>query len=259
MKKLAYLVLAVALFSSCSALSNINWDAEKLTSAAGKAATAASITDDQIVQLCAQSIAQLDAQNTIDNGTYYKRMARLLKNVSVPGLNLNCKVYKKDEINAFASGDGSIRVYSGLMDVMSDNELMAIIGHEIGHVVHKDTKRAMKQAYLNSALVDAIGSAGNIGAVSSALMGNLAESYFNSQFSQKQEFAADEYGFEFSVNNGFSPYSMSDALNKLVSLNQSTPSKLQQMFSSHPDSALRAQKMRAKAESYVYTQENKGQ
>ena len=254
MKKLAYLLLVIILSSSCSALSNINWDSQKLASAAGKAATAASITDAQIEQLCAQSIAQLDAQNTIDNGTYYKRMARLLKGVSVPGLNLNCKVYKKDEINAFASGDGSIRVYSGLMDVMSDNELMAIIGHEIGHVVHKDTKRAMKQAYLNSALMDAVGSAGNVGAISSALMGNVAESFFNSQFSQKQEFAADEYGFQFSVSNGYSPYSMSDALNKLVAMNKTAPSKLQQMFSSHPDSALRAQKMKAKADSYTYSE-----
>ena len=37
------------------------------------------------------------------------------------------------------------------MDLMDDDELMSIIGHEIGHVVHADTKHAMKNAYLASA------------------------------------------------------------------------------------------------------------
>ena len=52
------------------------------------------------------------------------------------------------DVNAFACGDGSIRVFSSLMDLMDDDQLMAIIGHEIGHVVHADVKHAMKNAYL---------------------------------------------------------------------------------------------------------------
>ena len=34
---------------------------------------------------------------------------------------------------------------------MTDDEVLAVIGHEIGHVVHQDTKHAMKNAYLRSA------------------------------------------------------------------------------------------------------------
>ena len=30
--------------------------------------------------------------------------------------------------------DGTIRVYSGLMDLMTDDELLFVIGHEMGHV-----------------------------------------------------------------------------------------------------------------------------
>ena len=50
-------------------------------------------------------------------------------------MKLNYKVYEVVDINAFACGDGSIRVFSALMDLMDDDELMAVIGHEIGHVV----------------------------------------------------------------------------------------------------------------------------
>lgn len=252
MKKLLLLLLPVTILTGCSALSNINWDSEKLSSAAGKAMTAASITDDQIVELCRQSIAQLDAQNTIENGPYLKRLKKIMSGVQVPGLNLNFAVYKVNEVNAFASGDGSVRVYTGIMDLMTDDELVAIIGHEIGHVVHKDSKNAMKKAYLTAAAVDAVGAAGSVGAVTQAMLGNITQSYLNAQFSQKQEFKADEYGFEFSVQNGRNPYSMANALSKLVKEGSAPASKLSQRFASHPDSALRAQKMRAKADAYEY-------
>jgi putative metalloprotease len=104
---------------------------------------------------------------------------------------------------------------------------------------------------MNSALRDAVASAGSLGAVTSGLFGDLGEAYLNSQYSQKQELAADEFGFEFTVGNGYSPYSMSNALAKLVPKNNQQQSKMSQMFSSHPDSALRAQKMKEKADAYV--------
>ena len=107
MKKLIPTLMTVVLFSSCSALSNVNWNTDAINSAVGKAATAASITDAQIIELCRQSVAQLDAENTIETGKYNQRLQKLVSNVSVPGLTLNFKVYKKDEINAFACGDGS--------------------------------------------------------------------------------------------------------------------------------------------------------
>ena len=124
MKKLIPFLMATALLCSCSVLSNVNWNTDALTSAAGKAAVAASITDEQVVELCRQSVAQLDAQNVIETGKYHQRLMNVVKNLNIQGLTLNYKVYKKNEINAFACGDGSVRVYTGLMDIMSDDELL---------------------------------------------------------------------------------------------------------------------------------------
>ncbi|VEB54342.1 Putative metalloprotease yggG [Salmonella enterica subsp. enterica] len=43
---------------------------------------------------------------------------------------MNYKVYETKDVNAFAmANDGCIRVYSGLMDMMTDNEVEAVIGH----------------------------------------------------------------------------------------------------------------------------------
>ena len=180
MKKIVFLLAAMLSLTSCSILGGINWDSAQLGQAAGAAMTAMSITDAQIVSLCAQSIAQED-------GSYAARLKRVLSGVTVKGLVLDPKVYIKNDINAFASGDGSIRVYSGLMDVMDDNELFAIIGHEIGHVVNQDTKRAMKSAYLAAAARGVVNAAGAVGVLSQSVLGDIGQAYFNSQYSQKQE------------------------------------------------------------------------
>ena len=244
---LAGLLMSV---SGCGVLQKVNWDAAELQSAANNAMTALSISDDQIVQLSKEAVKQYDAQNTVDAGVYHNRLKKLLANIKeVEGIPVNFKVYKSNEINAFACGDGSIRVYSGLMDIMDDGELMAVIGHELGHVVHKDTRNAMRKAYLTAAARDVVDAAGSVGALSKSQLGDLAEAYVGSQFSQKQEFAADDYGFQFSTGLGYNKYSMATSLEKLVKISGSSNASLvQKMFSSHPDSETRAARIREKAD-----------
>ena len=252
MKRIFILLAAAWLFAGCGLLTSINWDGERIASATGKAVTAMAISDEQIVELCRQSVAQLDQQNPIDNGAYIARLRRLMSKVNnIGNLPLNFKVYRTDDVNAFASGDGSVRVFSGLMDLMADDELVAVIGHEIGHVVHQDTKNALKKAYMASAASDLVGAAGTVGAVTQGLAGSIGEALVNAQFSQKQELKADEYGFEFAISLGYSPYSMAKSLEKLKNLSEGAQaSKVAQMFSSHPDNAKRAEKMRTKADNY---------
>jgi len=252
MKRISLIIGAVMALSSCSLISNTTWDSAQLSSAMSNAATAASITDAQIVELCKQSTAKLDAQNTIDNGAYNKRLQNLVKTANVDGLDLNFKVYKTDEINAFASADGSVRVYSGLMDVMNDDELIAVIGHEIGHVVKQHVKARMKKAYMNAAARNVVNAAGTLGALSQTALGDIAETLANSQYSQKMEYVADDYGFEFAIANGHTPYSMANSLQKLVTLSGGAKaSQLQNMFSDHPDNQKRADRQKEKADRYT--------
>jgi len=248
-------VVALALSAtSCAVLGGGQWDANYLAGAASNALTAATLTNDQVVELSRQSVEYMDKENKVNTGAYKKRLDKLMSGITqVDGIALNYKVYETKEINAFACGDGSIRVYSGLMDVMNDDQLIAIIGHEIGHVMHKDTKAAMQRSYAALAARGVIAASGGVaGAVAASDIGGLAQSYMSAQFSQKQEFKADDYGFNFAVQHGHSPYSMATALEKLVELNNSSSqaSAVAKMFASHPDSALRAQKMRAKADAY---------
>lgn len=252
---LAILAAIQFITCGCSVLGNTKWDANYLAGAANNAITAATLSNEQVVQLSRQSVEYMDKENKVNTGAYKQRLDKVMAGISeVGGMKINLKVYETKEINAFACGDGSIRVYSGLMDVMNDEQLIAIIGHEIGHVMHKDTKNAMQRAYATAAARGVVAAAGGVvGTLAQTAVGDIAQSYVSAQFSQKQEFAADEYGFQFAVDHGYSPYGMATALEKLVELSNgggASASYVAKMFSSHPDSAVRAQKMRAKADSY---------
>ena len=88
--------------------------------------------------------------------------------------------------------------------------------------------------------------------MSDSQVGEVVTAFTGAQFSQKQEFEADEYGFEFSVKHGFSPYAMANSLTKLVELSKGAKaSVVQKMFSSHPDSEKRAARMKEKADAYA--------
>lgn len=236
--------------SSCSTMNQA-----RLGNATTGALTALTLSDAQVAQMSLEAVKQMDAQHTVatGNNSYAARLNRLTANMrTVNGIQLNYKVYMLDEINAFATGDGSVRVYSGLMDVMDDAELVAIIGHEIGHIANHDVKDAMKTAYMAYAAREAISATSDkVAVISDSLLGDLVLAYTDAQFSQKQEFAADDFGFDVAIQQGYSPYSMGNALSKLVQVsNGAQASSIQKMFSSHPDSATRAQRMKEKADKY---------
>ena len=235
-------------------------DAGKLLNAGKDVAKAVTLNDEEIARLSRESVEWMDANNPVaaDSTTYGARLKRLTEGITdADGLPLNFKVYLVTDVNAFACGDGSIRVFAALMDLMDDDELMAIIGHEIGHVVHADTKHAMKNAYLASAARNAAGAAEGsaLARLSESQLGKVVAAFTDAQFSQKQEYEADEHGFEFCVKHGFDPYGMANSLNKLVELSKGAKaSTVQKMFSSHPDSEKRAARMKEKADAYMAAQ-----
>ncbi|WP_099464951.1 MULTISPECIES: M48 family metallopeptidase [Parabacteroides] len=229
---------------------------KKLVNAASDVAHAVTLSDADVAAMAREYIQWVDTHNEVagPDTEMGQRLERITSNLKkIDGLDLNFKVYNVIDVNAFACGDGSVRVCGGLMDVMDDNEVLAVIGHEIGHIVHTDSKDAMKSAYMTSAAKNAVGSVnGAVAKLTDSQLGDLAEAFASAQYSQKQEGEADDFGFQFSVDNGQDPYSMHNALKKLMELSdgQQKSSKFRQMFSSHPDTQKRVDRMKAKADEY---------
>lgn len=263
MKKLTLIgALAIMMMTSCSTLKIVDQNAA--VNAGAAVVQALTISDSQIAQLCSQYMVESDGQNNVlpANNSYTQRLNRIMaKFHNISDMNLNYKVYQSSTVNAFASGDGSIRVYSGLMDVMSDDELFAVIGHELGHLKNKDVRDAYRTAYLVVAARYGISAfSQTAGAISQGFLGDLAQQLAESAYSRKQEYEADEASFQYCVTNGVDPFAMYKALNVLISLNgnSSTQGIVAQMFATHPDSAKRATRIKEMAEAAGYKMNSTG-
>ena len=244
------------MMASCSMLKIVDQNAALNAGAA--AAQALTLSDADIAQVCSEYMAQMDKESTIApaNSEYTQRLNRIMARFhNIDNLNLNYKVYMSSTVNAFASGDGSVRVYSGLMDVMNDDELFAVIGHELGHLINKDVRDAYRNAYLIVAARYGIAAVNTTaGAISTGFLGDLGQELASAAYSRRQETEADETAFQFCIQNGVDPYAMYHALNVLISLGSDTGQQgsLTQMFSTHPDTKKRAAHIKEMAEAAGY-------
>lgn len=204
------------------------------------------LTDEKIFEGSSQAQKETDQNSTIDNGEYAARVERIMEGVnSVNGFPLDIKVIISEEINAYAWPHNAIRIYSGLMDIMEDNELVAIIGHEIGHIVHGDIKKSYRNEVLFNLAAGYIEDSFNLKKVSSAILEEYVVKFMNTHYDRLQEYDADDYAVDFSVSRGYPPTSMADALHKFVELEGGKQSwKIAKLFASHPDSVAREKRLR---------------
>ncbi len=233
------LLAAVLLAAPLSACKNI--DSLLVSEATIEAIQAITLTNEQVAALSRQAAAQQDQTHTVApaNNAYNKRLNRLVqRHYGEDGLTLNYKVYLSESVNAFAMADGTVRVYSGLMDAMSDHELLFVIGHEVGHVKLGHSHKQAQLAYATSAVrkgVSALG--GTVGELAKSELGVISTKIVNAQFSQKEEKEADDYGVQFMRRHGYPVSAAVSSLNKLGGGGGG-------LLSSHPDSKERAERLK---------------
>ena len=222
MKTISKLIcVMLCVFATTPAFAQFNL--KKAVGGAAKAVQAATLTDEQMTAYVKEYIDWMDTHNKVcePDHPYTQRLNRLTEGLTdVEGIPLNFKVYWVVDVNAFACADGSVRVFAALMDIMSDEELLGVIGHEIGHVAHKDSKKAFRTALLTSALKDGISAnGGTIAALTDSQIGDLG---------------------------GASAMAISFKRLKEIQ-GEGKQSKINQLFSSHPDLDKRIQRMEKRA------------
>ena len=199
------------------------------------------LTDGQVIGMADRACAQTDQTTTIapTDSPQAERLASLTRDLQKEdGLSLNFKVYMVEQLNAWAMPNGCVRVYSGLLDAFTDEEVLGVIGHEIGHVKLGHSKAKMRTALLaRGARESAAGT--TAGVYTAGELGDLAENVVNAQFSQKEERAADDYGFDFMVKHSIDPAAMISMFRKL-------PGKKGGFLASHPDPESRAKRIEAR-------------
>ena len=124
--------------------------------------------------------------------------------------NIEFKVSDEADINAYANLNKEVYVYRGLLEyVTDDQELAAVISHEIGHIVNGHCK---KQGVLGTGInILAYGASKKINLTAAALGQQLAQS----KMSRNDEFEADLTGADLMTKAGYNPLAMISVLNKI--------------------------------------------
>lgn len=212
------------------------------TEAGIEAVKAATLSDQAVQELAAESARYADGKNTIApaENPYARRLHRLTgDHVQEGTVRFNYKVYLAEQVNAFAMADGTVRIYSGLMDMLDDEELRFVVGHEMGHVVKDHVRAKIQLAYAASALRKGLASHSSVvGDLARSQLGGLLEALMNAQFSQLEEKEADDYGISFLRNKGYAPGSAVTALRKLATLGEQ-----HSFLASHPAPGKRAERL----------------
>lgn len=239
LKKHTHVLIAGMLACGAAAPSHAaGIDLEKLIGAGAKAGKAMTLSDSEVVASANDACAYSDREHKVAPAAdkYAARLAKIVAGLdSEDGMKLSFKAYLTPDVNAFAMANGCVRVFSGLMDMATDDEIRGVIGHEIGHVKLGHSKAKQRAALLASAARDGAALSGKVGEYAKGQLGDIAESVINAQFSQKEESVADAYGYRFMVRHRYDPNAMVTLFKKMPSAGGLT--------SSHPASAARTKKI----------------
>ncbi len=136
-----------------------------------------------------------------------------------------------DMANAIAMPGGYVFITRGLLEELeSEAQLAAILGHEVGHIVARDSMAAMSRQIGMTALV----AAAHVGDVPSDV-GRAAmfiTSVLTLQYSREDEVDADLVGLSYMIQAGYDPNGMVETMQILQDLQTVRPIEF---FSTHPN------------------------
>jgi len=166
-------------------------------------------------------------------------------------------VISSDEVNAWCMPGGRIAVYTGLIDRLkpSDDELAAVIGHEIAHALREHTREQMSQQMASNVGLSILGAVTGNAAVSD-LGGQLSQVMFGLPKSRQAETEADAIGVELAARAGYDPRAAVTLWQKMSSLGSGQV----EILSTHPSPATRINDLKVMSEKVVPAYEQaKGQ
>ncbi len=159
-------------------------------------------------------------------------------------------VEKNEQLNAYCMPGGKIMVYSGLIEKLkaTDDELAAVIGHEIAHALREHGRERMSQAYVQNFGLQALavllsnGTSAAVGNASMQAAGMGSQLFFALPNSREQEREADKIGLELAARAGYNPDAAVTLWQKMEAQGGSNPPEF---LSTHPASENRITELRA--------------
>lgn len=223
-----YCLLSTILLSGCSTEYNI---------ATGKQESFYYSTDKEVQMGQSISRSLEEELKLADDPLLQKRVEDIGKKVVAVSdrkdIDYHFKVLDDEEVNALSLPGGFVYVNKGLVDkVSSDDELAAVLAHEVGHIVARHSIKKLQGVISYSflrLLTVPLNDAGKVGtaadmAVTELLLG----------FSREDELLADQLAARYVKLAGYSPKAMINFLEKLEDINRRKPLRPKNYLKTHP-------------------------
>lgn len=156
------------------------------------------------------------------------------------------------ELNAWCLPGGKMAIYTGLIERLrvTDDELAAVIGHEIAHALREHGREKASQsaglrmaAAIGGALIGSI--VGFDGGVGQSVIGTVGDLAFMRPNSRGMEDEADLVGVELAARAGYDPYAAVTLWEKMGRVSSGQPPE---WLSTHPSHESRISDLRTYAE-----------
>lgn len=168
--------------------------------------------DNQVNQMGLEAFSSMKSKNPISNNSRYNQFAQCIayRLTQEVGGQWEVVVFEDDTLNAFALPGNKIGVHSGLINLVDNqDQLAAVIGHEIGHVLSRHSNERLSQETAVStglSMAQAVTQPQTaLGQTALGLLGVGAQYGVILPYSRVHETEADTIGLELMSKAGFDP------------------------------------------------------
>lgn len=216
------------------------------TGACAGAADFLAPSDADLVPMAAQAWAETKKQTPISKDARANQRLQTVGNkiasvANVPDAQWEFVVFDSEEKNAFCLPGGKVGFYKGLLDfVDNDDQVAAVVGHEVGHVVLRHAARRMGQETLTNLAIQGAGAVvgSQVQLSSESLNMVMAAAGAGAQvgillpFSRSNETDADRIGVDYMKQVG---YDVKQAVRLWEKMGAASGERPQEWMSTHPN------------------------
>lgn len=214
------------------------------------------LPDDQMATLGAQAFDQMKVDEPVSSDPALNQYVQCISNAILSGSGLDSSgaweivVFDSDQVNAFALPGAKIGVYTGMIRfAQNQDQLAAVVGHEIGHVVARHSNERVSEqqaaAIAQGGLAMVLEGFQTNPNTRNAILAGLGVGH---QFgralphSRTQESEADVIGLDLMASAGFDPSAAPALWDSMAARGESPP----EFMSTHPAPDRRAADLRAR-------------
>ncbi|MDD2760429.1 MAG: M48 family metallopeptidase [Methylomonas sp.] len=219
--------------------------------------------DNQVDQMGLQAFDSMKNKNPVSRNPRFNQFAQCVA-YSITrevGGQWEVVVFEDETLNAFALPGNKIGIHTGLINLVDNqDQLAAVIGHEIGHVLSRHSNERLSQETAVStglAMVQAVTQPQTaLGQTALGLLGIGAEYGIILPYSRIHESEADTIGLDLMARAGFDPRQSIDLWLKMDKASQGQPIEF---LSTHPSHGSRIDNLNNHMNKALQLQQQAGQ